>query len=236
MIITQGRRKKHVLFGRFLPNVGGWGGWIPNKVQTPQNPPKSPKIAFCDPNFTFRFPKSHKNPGVGGWVNRFEKDIPKKNIFFGYLPLRRTRLKDWPRQLQTNLEQQRKINCSSRLIFQSVKHSDPIRRVMSICLEVNRLFSFQTKTIEEEEIEFSFLSANFKTRFDVTRMRERLDQSMTAPVCLQPGPTVPCQNSPTTDSDILSHIFATCPQHFMIHHWHPGMSGDGQFKSLQQVL
>ena len=59
-------------------------------------------------------------------------------------------------------------------------------------------------------------------------MRERLDQSMTAPVCLQLGPTVPRQNSPTTDSDILSHIFATCPQHFMIHHWHPGMSGDGQ--------
>ena len=75
-----------------------------------------------------------------------------------------TRLKDWPRQLQTNLEQQRKINCSLRLIFQSVKHSDRIRRVMLICLEVNRLFSFQTKTIEEEEeIEFSFLFANFKT-------------------------------------------------------------------------
>ena len=24
----------------------------------------TPKIAFFDPNFTFRFPKSHKNPGA----------------------------------------------------------------------------------------------------------------------------------------------------------------------------
>ena len=53
-------------FGRFLPNVGGWRGWFPNKVQTPKKNQTTPKIAFFDPNFTFRFPKSHKNPGVGG--------------------------------------------------------------------------------------------------------------------------------------------------------------------------
>ena len=40
------------------------------------------KIAFFDPNFTFCFPKSHKNPGVGGWVNRFGKGFPKKDVFF----------------------------------------------------------------------------------------------------------------------------------------------------------
>ena len=40
------------------------------------------KIAFFDPNFTFCFPKSHKNPGVGGCVNRFGKGLPKKNVFF----------------------------------------------------------------------------------------------------------------------------------------------------------
>ena len=28
----------------------------------------------------FRFPKSHKNPGEGGWVNTFGKDLPK-NVF-----------------------------------------------------------------------------------------------------------------------------------------------------------
>ena len=53
-----------------------------------KTPPQiTPKIALFDPNFTFRFPKSHKNPGVGGWVNRFGKDIPKKTvIFFGSFP------------------------------------------------------------------------------------------------------------------------------------------------------
>ena len=43
---------KKRFFWRFLPNVGGWGGWFPNKVQTPQNPPNYPE--------TFRSPKSHK--------------------------------------------------------------------------------------------------------------------------------------------------------------------------------
>ena len=27
--------KKTFFFGRSLPNVGGWGGWFPNKVETP---------------------------------------------------------------------------------------------------------------------------------------------------------------------------------------------------------
>ena len=58
-------------------------GWlIPKQGPNPSKPPQiAPKIAFFDPNFTFRFPKSHKNPGVGGWVNRFGKDIPKKTFF-----------------------------------------------------------------------------------------------------------------------------------------------------------
>ena len=62
----------------------GWVGWlIPKQGPNPSKPPKiTPKIAFFDPNFTFRFPKSHKNPGVGGWVNRFGKGFPKKNGFF----------------------------------------------------------------------------------------------------------------------------------------------------------
>ena len=38
------------------------------------------KIAFIDLKFTFRSPKSHKNPGMGGWGNRFGKDFPK-NVF-----------------------------------------------------------------------------------------------------------------------------------------------------------
>ena len=56
----------------------------PKPIKTPQI---TPKIAFFDPNFTFRSPKSHKNPGVGGWVNRFGRDLPKKNgFFFGSSP------------------------------------------------------------------------------------------------------------------------------------------------------
>ena len=42
----------------------------------------TPKITFFDPNLTCRFPKSHKNPGVGGWENRFGKGLPKKRFFF----------------------------------------------------------------------------------------------------------------------------------------------------------
>ena len=44
-----------------------------------------PKIAFFDPNFTFRVPKSYKNPGVGGWVQRFGKVFQKMR--FLWLPL-----------------------------------------------------------------------------------------------------------------------------------------------------
>ena len=51
-----------------------------------KTPPYHPEITILDPNFTFRFPKSHKNPRVGGLVNRFGRDLQKKT-FFGRLPL-----------------------------------------------------------------------------------------------------------------------------------------------------
>ena len=35
--------QKTPFFGRSLPNVGGWVGWFPNKVQTTQNLAKSPR-------------------------------------------------------------------------------------------------------------------------------------------------------------------------------------------------
>ena len=75
--------KKKTFFWEISPKCG-WVGWLTPK-QGP-NPSKknqiAPKIAFFDPNFTFRSPKSHKNPGVGGWVNRFGKGFPKKTVFF----------------------------------------------------------------------------------------------------------------------------------------------------------
>ena len=49
-------------------NMGGWGGWFPNRPKKNKSPRKSP---FFYPNFTFRFPKSHT----------FGKTFPKKRIF-----------------------------------------------------------------------------------------------------------------------------------------------------------
>ena len=55
-------------------------------LKTPQI---TPKIAFFDPNFTFCFPKSHKNPGVDGLVYTFGKTFQQKNGFvFGGLSFR----------------------------------------------------------------------------------------------------------------------------------------------------
>ena len=82
-------KKKNGFFWEISPKCG-WVGWLtPKQGPNPSKPPQiAPKIALFDPNFTFRSPKSHKNPGVGGWVNRFGRDLPKKTgFFFWQLPL-----------------------------------------------------------------------------------------------------------------------------------------------------
>ena len=43
-----------------------WVGGVADSQTRPKPLKSTPKIAFFDPNFTFRFLKSHKNPGVGG--------------------------------------------------------------------------------------------------------------------------------------------------------------------------
>ena len=58
-----------------------WVGGVSDS-QTRSNPQINPKIVFFDPNFTFGVPKSHKIPGVGGWVHRFGKTFPKKTFYF----------------------------------------------------------------------------------------------------------------------------------------------------------
>merc|ERR1712218_272262 len=86
--LSKGSCQKKRFFWEIFPKCG-WVGWlIPKQGPNPSKPPQiAPKIAFFDPNFTFRFPKSHKNPGVGGWVNRFGKDFQKKKrIFFCSFP------------------------------------------------------------------------------------------------------------------------------------------------------
>ena len=63
-----------------------WEGGVAD-FQTWSKPLKSPqidpKIAFFDPDFTFRSPKSHKNPGVGKQI--WEKSS-KKTFFVGGSP------------------------------------------------------------------------------------------------------------------------------------------------------
>ena len=61
-------KKKPFFFGRSLPNMGGWGGWLPNKVQTLQNPPKLPrKSPFSTQISPFVLPNLTKTLGwVGG--------------------------------------------------------------------------------------------------------------------------------------------------------------------------
>ena len=83
----------------------GWVGWlIPKQGPTPsKNPQITAKIAFFDPNFTFCFPKSRKNPGVGGWVNTFGKDLQKKQDFFY----------TFPRNMETSLWKERERNLPS---------------------------------------------------------------------------------------------------------------------------
>ena len=48
------------------------------------NPPNHPENRLFDPNFTFGVPKSHKNPGMGGF-HRFGKTFQKKKtvLFLG---------------------------------------------------------------------------------------------------------------------------------------------------------
>ena len=73
-----------------------------------KTPPNHPENRPFWPNFTFRPPKSHKNPGVGGWVNRFGRDLPKKKVFFLAAPLNCLELKTWMHCWTTH----REVGCS----------------------------------------------------------------------------------------------------------------------------
>ena len=75
--IREGVKKR--FFGRSFQIVGGWGGWFPNKVQTPQNHPEN---RLFRPEFHLSFSKISQKPWVG-WVGKqiWEKNIPKKLFF-----------------------------------------------------------------------------------------------------------------------------------------------------------
>ena len=75
------RAKKNSFLGENFPKYG-WVGWlIPKPAQTLQITPKTNHLFFY-PNFTFRVPKSYKNPGVGGWFKDLGK-FSKKCVFYG---------------------------------------------------------------------------------------------------------------------------------------------------------
>ena len=98
--------------------MGGWDGWFPNKVQTPQHK-NTPKISFFGPNFTFCFPKSHRNPWVGWWVYTFGKTFQKR-LFTPSLTQYH-----WNSVLNSH---SLKMPCQSTLIFvyQAAGHFDKI--------------------------------------------------------------------------------------------------------------
>ena len=52
--------------------------WVANSQTAPHT---TLKIVFFDPNFNSRVPKSHKNPGVGGWL--FSQKSSHKSFFGG---------------------------------------------------------------------------------------------------------------------------------------------------------
>ena len=75
----KGRYKNKRFFGTSFPNVGGWGGWFPNKVQTPQNPTKSPrKSPFSTQILPFVFPNITKTLG---WVCKQIWERPPKKAW-----------------------------------------------------------------------------------------------------------------------------------------------------------
>ena len=73
---TKGKpsKNKNVFLGKSFQNMGWWGGWF---------------LPFFYQNFTFRVPKSIKNPGVGGFTDLGEPS--KKTSLFGWLPKLRSR-------------------------------------------------------------------------------------------------------------------------------------------------
>ena len=81
-ILNKGSCQKTGFFWEISPKCG-WVGWLtPKQGPNPSKPPQiAPKIALFDPNFTFRSPKSHKNPGVGKQI--WERS-PKKPFFYTF--------------------------------------------------------------------------------------------------------------------------------------------------------
>ena len=118
IISIRGGVQKKRFFWEIFPKCG-WVGWlIPKQDPNPsKHPHTTPKITILDPNFTFRFPKSHKNPGVCGWENRFRETYPKNGFIFGRLPLTQRSKIFWFLKKKKLKEHWSHVCCASKLIW-----------------------------------------------------------------------------------------------------------------------
>ena len=68
--VREAPKKFNLFFGKSFPNMGGWGGWFPNQVQTPQNHPEN--CLWCS--------QISQKPW-GGWVgSQIWENFPKKGF------------------------------------------------------------------------------------------------------------------------------------------------------------
>ena len=75
------QKKNRFFLWRFLPNVGGWGGWFPSKVQNPKKKTNHPENRLFRPKVHLSFSQITQKPW-GGWVlKQIWERSPKKNVF-----------------------------------------------------------------------------------------------------------------------------------------------------------
>ena len=76
--IIKGEPSKKCFFWKVFPNIGGLGGWFPNKVQNPKSPRKSPFLTRISP-----FSQISQKPW-SGWMGGFTHlwKLSKKTFFW----------------------------------------------------------------------------------------------------------------------------------------------------------
>ena len=84
---VRGAAKKKTFFLGDLSQM--WVGGVADsqtRSKPLKTPPNHPENRPFRPEFHLSFSQISQNPGVGGWVNRFGRDLPKKT-FFLFRPL-----------------------------------------------------------------------------------------------------------------------------------------------------
>ena len=107
--------KKICFFWKVFPNVVGWGGWFPNKVQIPQTLQIAPKIAFFLPEFHLSFSK----------ISHIWENFPQKTYFFGLLPW----LSNWIGSKEIYFRKVNILNHFSSLSLSAIFHSETFFKI-----------------------------------------------------------------------------------------------------------